>query len=179
MYERKEPNNNGTVYVGDISHEYYYFGTPSQSWVTEIIDIPGPSPVHVYLVCNTEIDQTTRPDLQYLEDNYWFTLGEAPTNNFSLTGSYVDGDVTWSYTGNIRFNSDKVLSYVFDELKAINNTIDVTLSIDRYTWSLTYTPGTPSTTTNGGNIPGFSILCLIAAITLGFIFVKRRIKVQS
>ena len=55
-------NNNGTIYDGEISHATYYFGTPSQSWVTEIIDIPGTDPVHVYLVCETEIEQTTKPD---------------------------------------------------------------------------------------------------------------------
>jgi hypothetical protein len=171
-------NTNGTVYDGEISHAYYYFGTPSQSWVTEIIDTAGGPPVHVYLVCNTEIDQTTQPDLQYLEDNFWLTLEETPTNNFSLTGNYVDGDVTWFYTGNIRFNTDKVLSYLFDELVAINNTNDVTLSIDRYIWSLSYTPGTP-TSPNGGNIPGFSIFTLIMAITLGIFIVKKRKKMEK
>ena len=171
-------NNNGTVYDGEISHAYYYFGTPGQSWVTEIIDIPGPAPIHVYLVCNTEIDQTTRPDLQYLEDNFWITVGEAPTNNFSLTGNYDDGSATWYYTGNIRFNSDKVLNYIFDELVAINNSNAVTLSIDRYIWSLAYTPGTPSSPSDGA-IPGFSIVALVAAITVGIILIIRRKKLTN
>ena len=171
-------NNNGTVYDGEISHAYYYFGTPGQSWVTEIIDIPGPAPIHVYLVCNTEIAQTTSPDLQYLEDNFWITVGEAPTNNFSLTGNYDDGSATWHYTGNIRFNSDKVLNYIFDELVAINNSNAVTLSIERYIWSLTYTPGTPPTLTNGG-IPGFSVLSLIAAISLGIILAKKQKRIKK
>lgn len=166
-------NNNGTVYDDAISHAYYYFGTPVQSWVTEIIDIPGPAPVHVFLVCNTEIDQTTRSDLQYLEDNFWITVGEAPTNNFSLTGNYDDGSATWHYTGNIRFNSDKVLSYLFDELVAINNSNAVTLSIERYIWSLTYTPGTP-TSPNGDAIPGFSFFAIITVITLGISIIKKK-----
>ena len=166
-------NNNGTIYDGEISHATYYFGTPSQSWVTEIIDIPGPYPVHVYLVCNTEISQTTKPDLQDLADNSWLTFGEAPTNNFSLTGTYIDGDETDIYTGNIRFNSDKVLSYVFDEMVAINNSIDVTMYIERYTWTLTYTAGAPSTP-NGGGIPGFSIISIIAAVTIGIFVVMRK-----
>lgn len=173
-------NSNGTVYDGEISHAYYYFGTPSQSWVTDILDNSGgPAPVHIYLVCNTEIDQTTRPDLQYLEDNFWLTLDEIPTYNFSLTGNYVQGDATWYYAGNVRFNSDKVLSYVFDELVAINNSNAVTLSIERYIWNLTYTAGTPPTTTNGGNIPGFSVVSLIGAITLGFIIIKKQIMVKK
>ena len=173
-------NSNGTIYDGEISHAYYYFGTPGQSWVTEIIDISGPAPVNVYLVCNTEITQTTRPDLQYLEDNFWvgFTVGEAPTSNFSLTGNYDEGSYTWYYTGNIRFNSDKVLSYIFDELVAINNSNAVTLSIERYIWSLTYTPGTPPTLTNGG-IPGFSVLSLIAAISLGIILAKKQKRIKK
>jgi len=166
-------NNNGTVYDGELSHATYYFGTPSQSWVTEIIDIPGTYPVHVYLICNTEITQTTKPDLQDLAASSWLTFGESPTNNFSLTGTYVDGDETDIYTGNIRFNSDKVLSYVFDEMVAINNTIDVTMYIERYTWTLDYTAGTPSSPT-GGAIPGFSIISIIAAVTIGIFIVIRK-----
>ena len=168
-------NNNGTVYDGEISHATYYFGTPSQSWVTDIIDLLGPYPVHVYLVCNTEIEQTTKPDLQTLAAASWLTFGESPTNNFSLTGTYIDGDETDVYTGNIRFNSDKVLSYIFDEMVAINNTIDVTMYIERYTWTLTYTAGTPPTP-NGGGIPGFSIISIIAAITIGvFIVIRKKV----
>lgn len=168
-------NNNGTVYDGELSHATYYFGTPSQSWVTVIIDTSGPYPVHVYLVCNTEINQTTKPDLQDLADNSWLTFGEAPTNNFSLTGTYIDGDATSIYTGNIRFNSDKVLSYVFDEMVTINNTNDVTMYIERYIWAL-YTPETPSSP-NGGIIPGFSIFSLVTAISLGIILIGRKKKV--
>ena len=164
-------NNNGTVYDGEISHATYYFGTPSQSWVTEIIDIPGTYPVHVYLVCNTEIEQTTKPDLQDLADNSWLNFGEAPTNNFSLTGTYVDGDETDIYTGNIRFNSDKVLSYVFDEM--VSKDIGIIQYVERYTWTLTYTAGTPPTP-NGDGIPGFSIISIIAAITIGIIIVLRK-----
>ena len=170
---KQSNNNNGTVYDGEISHEIYYFGTPSQSWVTEIIDIPGPYPVNVYLVCETEIEQTTKPQLQTLAANSWLTFGEAPINNFSLTGTYIDGDETDIYTGNIRFNSDKVLSYVFDEMVAINNTIDVTMYIERYTWTLDYTAGTPSSSI-GDAIPGFSILSIIAAISIGVAIVIRK-----
>ena len=173
-------NNNGTVYDGELSHATYYFGTPSQSWVTEIIDTSSPYPVHVYLVCNTEIEQTTKPDLQDLADNSWLTFGEAPTNNFSLTGTYIDGDETDIYTGNIRFNSDNVLSYIFDEMVAINNTSDVTMYIERYIWTLTYTPEDPSSpddgTPNGGIIPGFSVFSLIIAISLGIILIERKKK---
>ena len=165
-------NNNGTVYDYEISHETYYFGTPSapESWVTEIIDTSGPYPVYAYLVCDIEIDQATKPDLQDLADNSWLIFGEAPTNNFSLTGTFIAGDVTTTYTGNIRFNSDKVLSYVFDEIVAINNTNDVTLNIERYIWSLTYTAGTP-TSPNGDTIPGFSIVSIISAVAIGVLIV--------
>ena len=146
-------NNNGTIFTGEISHEYYYGGQPfGQEWVTEILDYQGTYPVHVYLVCNTEITQTTKPDLQNLADASWLDFDESSTYNFSLTGIYIDDDVTTYYTGNIRFNSDKVLSYVFDELVFENNTISQTLQIERYVWTLTYTPGTP---TNGPAIPGF------------------------
>ena len=85
------------------------------------------------------------------------------------------GDVTNIYTGNIRFNSDKVLSYIFDEMVAINNTSDVTMYIERYIWTLTYTPETPETP-NGGIIPGFSIFSLITAISLGIILIERKKK---
>lgn len=166
-------NNNGTVYDGELSHATYYFGTPSQSWVTEIIDIPGPYPVHVYLINNIEIEQTTKPGLQDLADNSWLTFGESPTNNFSLTGIYINGDARDIYTGNIRFNSDKVLSYVFDEL--VRKDIGIIEYVWRYTWTLTYTPGTPSSPSDD-NIPGFSIISLIAAITVGIILIIRKKK---
>ena len=172
-------NNNGTVYDGEISHAYYYTGQPfGQEWVTDILDYQGTYPVRVYLVCDTEISQTTRPNLQYIADNSWLTFGEAPTNNFSLTGTYIDGDATSIYTGNVRFNSDKVLSYVFDEMVGINNTSDVTMLIERYIWTLTYTPGTPSSP-GDGTIPGFSIISLIAAITIGIILIIRKKKLTN
>jgi len=164
-------NNNGTVYNGEISHETYYFGTPSQNWVTPIVDTSNPYPVHVYLVCETEIEQTTKPDLQTLADNSWLTFGEAPTNNFSLSGTFVDGDETDIYTGNIRFNSDKVLSYVFDEL--VRKDLGVTIYVWRYTWTLSYTAGTPPSPSDGA-IPGFSILSIIAAISIGVVIVIRK-----
>ena len=164
-------NNNGTVYDGEISLATYYFGTPSQSWVTEIIDIPGPYPVNVYLVCETEIEQTTKPQLQTLAANSWLTFGEAPTNNFSLTGTLIDGDETDIYTGNIRFNSDKVLRYVFDEM--VEKDLGVTIYIWRYIWTLSYTAGTPPSPSDGA-IPGFSILSIIAAISIGIFIVIRK-----
>jgi len=169
-------NNNGTVYDGEISHATYYFGTPTQSWVTEIIDMSGTYQVHVYLVCNIEITQTTKPDLQNLAANSWLTFGESPTNNFSLTGTYINGDETDIYTGIIRFNSDMVLSYLFDEM--VWKDLGVTQRVERYIWTLTYTAGTP-TTTNGGGIPGFSIISIIAAITIGIFVVIRKKLVRN
>ena len=167
-------NNNGTIYDGEISHAYYYTGQSlGQEWVTDILDYQGTYPVHVYLVCETEIEQTTKPELQTLAANSWLTFGEAPTNNFSLTGTYIEGDATTHYTGNIRFNSDKVLSYVFDEIVGINNTIDVTMIIERYIWTLTYTPGTPSSTSDP-TVPGFPIFSLISTITVGIILIIRK-----
>ena len=162
-------NNNGTVYDGEISLATYYFGTPN--WVTAIIDTLGLYPVHVYLVCETEIEQTTKPDLQDLADNLWLTFGEAPTNNFSLTGTNTEEDITEIYTGNIRFNSDKVLSYVFDEM--VMKDSGELKYVERYTWTLTYTAGTPPTP-NGGGIPGFSIISIIAALSIGILIVIRK-----
>lgn len=167
-------NNNGTVFDGEISHEFYYGGTPSQGWVTEILDTIGPYSVHVYLVCDTEIEQTTKPDLQDLADNSWLTFNEPTTNSFTLTGTFVDGDDTTIYTGNIEFNSDKVLKYVYDELEM--KTSSETQRIERYEWSLTYTPGT-GTEPNGGNggaIPGFQLYFVIVAIAIGFILIIRK-----
>jgi len=168
-------NNNGTVSDGEISHEYYYSRVPGLNiWGTVILDVSTATyPVHVYLVCETEIEQTTKPDLQYVAANSWLTFGEAPTNNFSLTGTFIDGDVTSIYTGNIRFNSDKVLSYLFDEAVYINNTIDVTMRIERYIWTLSYTAGTHPTP-NGNGIPGFSIISILAALSIGILIVIRK-----
>lgn len=167
-------NNNGTIYDGEISHATYYFGTPAQSWVTEIIDIPGPYPIHVYLICDTEIVQTTRPDLQNLADNSFLTFGETPTNNFSLTGTDINGDITNTYTGNIKFNSDKVLSYIFDEM--VTKDLGVLKLVERYTWTLTYTPGTGAGLGNGSSIPGFQLIFIIGAMTVGFIFILKKYK---
>ena len=160
-------NNNGTIFTGEISHEYYY-GLQIQEWVTSIIDYPD---VHVYLVCNTEIEQTTRPNLQNLATTYGLIYKESPTYNFSLTGIDIVDDVTTYYTGIIRFNSDKVLSYVFDELVSENNTISQTLQIERYTWTLTYIPGEI-----GPAIPGFQIWALISIIFLGGLFVYKKLR---
>ncbi|MHA1235930.1 MAG: hypothetical protein ACTSQL_12720, partial [Promethearchaeota archaeon] len=122
-------NNNGTVYDGELSFASYWFGASAGGyWITEILD-----DVDIYLICNTEIEQSTIPSAQNYAASSWLTFGESPTNNFSLTGTYVSGDKTHIYNGNFRFNSDKVLSYIFDEMIAINNTIDVTMYIERYT----------------------------------------------
>ena len=165
-------NHNGTIFNGEISHEYYYGAQPfGQEWVTEILDYQGTYPVRVYLVCNTEITQTTKPDLQNLADASWLDFDESSTYNFSLTGIFIDDDVTTYYTGNIRFNSDKVLSYVFDELVSENNTISQTLQIERYTWTLTYIPGEI-----GPAIPGFQIWALISIIFLGVLFVYKKLR---
>jgi hypothetical protein len=160
-------DNNGTVGAYEISHEYYYGRSPVLDWVTEILDTSGPYPIYIYLVCETEIEQTTKPSLQNLAANSWLTFGEPSTYTFTLIGTFVDDDVTTYYTGNIEFNSDKVLKYVKDELISENNTISQTLSIERYIWSLTYSPGSGNGDTNG--IPGFSIYLIMLVMTLGII----------
>jgi hypothetical protein len=168
-------NNNGTIYDGEISHMYYYGGQNfGQEWVTEILDYQGSYPVYVYLVCNTEIEQTTKPNLQNLAANSWLTFNEPSTNNFTLTGTYIDGDDTAIYTGKVEFNSDKVLLHVYDELE--QKTLGVTQIIERYEWTLTYTPGSgvePNGET-GGSIPGFPLYIVIAAIAIGFILIIRK-----
>jgi len=65
------------------------------------------------------------------------------------------------------------LKYVFDELIIGSNDI-----VERYTWTLTYTPETPSSP-NGGIIPGFSIFSLITAISLGIILIERKKKIDK
>jgi hypothetical protein len=170
-------NHNGTIFTGEISHEYYYGGQPfGQEWVTDILDYQGTYPVHVYLVCNTEIEQTTKPNLQNLASNSWLTFGESPAYNFSLTGILAPPDTTETdiYTGNIRFNSDKVLSYVFDEM--VQKDSGITVYIERYVWTLTYTPGTP---TNGPAIPGFQIWALTSVIFLGVLLIYKKLKLMS
>jgi hypothetical protein len=164
-------NNNGTIFVGEISHAYYYSAQSfGQEWVTDILDYQGTYPVRVYLVCNTEIGQTTKPDLQNLAAASWLTFTEHSVYNYSLTGTYVDGSETDIYTGSIRFNSDKVLSYIFDEMEAKDS--GVTQVIERYIWTLTYTPGTP--TNEGLAIPGFPLIALIPTIVVGIIVVYRK-----
>ncbi|NHJ26284.1 MAG: hypothetical protein EAX89_17025 [Candidatus Lokiarchaeota archaeon] len=164
-------NHNGTIFTGEISHAYYYSAQPfGQEWVTDIIDYQGTYPVHVYLVCNTEIEQTTKPNLQNLAANSWLTFAESPTYNFSLTGTYIEDTETDIYTGNIRFNSDKVLSYVFDEM--VQKDSGITVYIERYIWTLTYTPGTP---TDGLAIPGFQIWALLSVIFLGVLLIYKKI----
>ncbi|MHA2181361.1 MAG: Loki-CTERM sorting domain-containing protein, partial [Promethearchaeota archaeon] len=107
--------------------------------------------------------------------NSFLTLGEAPTNNFSLTGTDTAGDITNTYTGNIKFNSDKVLSYVFDEMETRD--LGVLNYVERYTWTLTtYTPGTGTAPGNGSSIPGFQLIFIIGAITVGSIFILKKYK---
>ena len=159
-------NNNGTVYDGGLSHATYYFGTPSQSWITEIIDISSPYPIHVYLVSNTEIEQTTKPDLQDANTHPDLTFNEISTYNYTLTGSF--SAPTGTYSGKFEFNSDKVLKYLFDELIGGSNEL-----IERYTWTLSYTEGTPPSPSDSA-IPGFSILSIIAAISIGICIVIRK-----
>ena len=160
-------NNNGTVFDGEISHEYYYGGqTLGQEWVTDILDYQGPYPVHVYLICDIEIEQTTKPELENLALNSWLTFGEPSTNKFTLTGTYIDGEDTTTYTGKVEFNSDKVLKYVYDEL--IGKTLGVTQIIERYVWTLTPTGGTDT------SIPGFSLYYVMGAIAISFLFLLRR-----
>jgi hypothetical protein len=163
-------DNNGTVGTYEISHEYYYGRSPVASWVTDIIDTSGSYPVYIYLVCDTEIEQSTKPSLQDLAANSWLTFGESSAYTYTLIGTYVDADVTTYYTGNIEFNSDKVLKYVKDELIFENNTISQTLSIERYIWNLTYTPGTG----DGAGIPGFSLYLILASMMIGFLLIMRR-----
>jgi len=163
-------DNNGTVGAYEVSHEYYYGRSPVIDWVTEILDTSGPYPVYIYLVCDIEIEQTTKPSLQTLASNSWLTFGEPSTYTFTLTGTFVDDDVTTYYTGNIEFNSDKVLKYVKDELISENNTISQTLSIERYIWTLTYTPGIGTT----GGIPGYSLYFIIAAMAIGFLLLLKK-----
>lgn len=162
-------NNNGTVSTGEISHEYYYSRVPGgNTWGTVILDVGVAAfPVHIYLVSNTEILQTTKPDLQNAATHPDLTFNEISTYNYTLTGSFSAPIGT--YSGRIEFNSDKVLKYLFDEMILGSNDI-----IERYIWNLTYTPGTPPTPTNGGSIPGFSIISLIAAITLGITLIKKK-----
>lgn len=174
-------NNNGTILDGEISHEYYYSRQlVGQEWVTDILDYQGDYPVHVYLVCDTEIAQTTKPDLEDLATNSWLNFGEPSTNNFTLTGSLVEGDNTYEYVGKIEFNSDKVLKHVHDEM--VQKNLGVTVLIERYIWDLTYTPGTGSLPngTNGA-IPGYSALLVISMLIVGIMIIiwkKKLIKLK-
>jgi len=55
----------------------------------------------------------------------------------------------------------------------VQKDLGVTIYIYRYIWTLTYTAGTPPTP-NGGGIPGFSIISIIAAISIGICIVIRK-----
>ena len=161
-------NNNGTIFDGEISHAYYYSGQSlGQEWVTDILDYQGTYPVHVYLVCDTEITQTTKPELQTLAASSWLTFGEPNTNNFTLTGIYTDGNDVTEYTGNIEFNSDKVLKHVHDEI--VQKDTGVTVGIERYIWDLTYTPGTGAPPGGLGGIPGFPTILIISSLMIGIL----------
>ena len=161
-------NNNGTIFTGELSHEYYYGSQPfGQEWVTDILDYQGTYPVHIYLICNTEIEQVTKLDLQNAGTHPNLTFYENSAYDYSLTG--VFSAPTGTYTGNIRYNSDKVLSYLFDELTESDT--GVTVYIERYTWTLTYIPGEI-----GPAIPGFQIWALISIIFLGCLFVYKKLR---
>lgn len=163
-------NNNGTIYNGDLSHEIYYGGTPGQDWATIILNIGVATyPVYIYLICNTEIEQTTKPQMQTLDNSSWINFNEPSTNNFTLTGTFTSGPDVTTYTGNIEFNSDKVLKYVFDEV--VQESSGETVSITRYIWNLTYTPGTGG---DPNGIPGFPLYMVIAAAAIGFILILRK-----
>ena len=60
---------------------------------------------------------------------------------------------------------------MYDEL--ILKSAGVTQTIERYIWTLTYTPGTPAEG-NGETIPGFSLYFVIGAIAISFILLLRR-----
>jgi len=162
-------NSNGTIYDGDISHKYYHGDQPDgQEWFTDILDYQGTYPIHVYLACDTEITQTTKPELQTKAANSWLTFGEPNTNNFTLTGTFVDGNDVTEYTGNIEFNSDLVLKHLYDEI--VQKDTGEIVGIERYIWDLTYTPGTgaPPGGVNGA-IPGFPTLLIISILAIGII----------
>lgn len=168
-------DKNGTISDGEISHEYYY-SRQSTEWVTDILDYQGDYPVHVYLVCETEIEQTTKPDLQDLAAASWLTFGEPSANNFTLSGTYVNGDQTTEYTGKIEFNEDKVLKYVFDEV--IGKDAGVIQMIERYIWTLTYTAGGEGDPSDNGTeddvvIPGYPLYSLVIAMAIGFILIRK------
>jgi len=168
-------DSNGTVFAGEIAHAYYYSGQ-SQAWVTDILDNQGPYPIHIYLLCNTEIEQTTLPDLQDLDQNSWISLTIPSTYNYHLDGVYDDVTYTSTYTGRIEFNSDKVLKYVKDEIVTNSKTGGGTTT-ERYIWTLTYTPGTGPG--SGGAIPGYSLFVLIGAMAIGFLMILRKVKMNS
>jgi len=163
-------NNNGTVYDGEISHEYYYDNPPGQDWATVILNLGVATyPIRVYLVCNTEIEQSTKPDMQNLDTNSWINFTEPSTNNFTLSGTDINGIDRVTYTGIVEFNSDKVLKYVFDELVEV--TSDMVMTITRYIWTLTYTPGTDTGNGDTNGIPGYSFYIIIFAMALGIILI--------
>jgi len=170
-------NNNGTIYDGELSHEIYYGGTPGQNWATIILNIGVATyPIHVYLICSTEIEQTTKPQMQTLDTNSWIDFDEPSTNNLTLTGTFISGPDVTTYTGNVEFNSDNVLKYVFDEV--VQESSGETVSITRYIWNLIYTPG-DSGSPNGDpgdpdSIPGFPLYTVIAAAAIGFILILRK-----
>lgn len=171
-------NADGTVFVGSMSHKYYYGFQSSNYWVTEIIDTQGDYKVYVYLICSVEIAQTTKPNLQSLSDNTWIDMVETTPNNFTLSGEYVDGDDSYTYTGRIEFNSDKVLKYVYDELKTYH--LGVLQRVERYIWNLTYyaegtgTCGGDHNNEDDNDVPGYSVFLLISSILLGVVIIMKK-----
>ena len=166
-------NINGTIVDGEISHELYYSRALPQTWATVILNVGSATyPVNVYLVCDVEIEQSTKPQMQTLDTNSWITFSEPSTNNLTLTGTYIDGSDVTTYTGNVEFNSDKVLKYLFDEV--VQKESGVTVSISRYIWNLTYTAGTGPG--DDSSIPGFQLIFIIGAMTVGSIFILKKYK---
>ncbi len=169
-------NNNGTILNGELSHAYYYsMQQVGQEWVTSIIDTGGNYKVYVYLICEVEIEQTTKPNLQSLASNTWIDMTETSTNNFTLSGTDVAGSNHYEYIGKIEFNSDKVLKHLYDELRYYEG---ATLKrVDRYEWTLTsYTKGTGTCGGGSGNggIPGFPVYLTVAAIVVGLVVIIRK-----
>lgn len=180
-------DKNGTNMNGELSHEYYDYDT---GWMTSILDRQGDYPVYIYLICDSEIEQTTIPSMQNLANNSWINYNEPNPYNFTLSGTDVEGQASYTYVGNVVFNSDKVLTKVYDELFTYSG--GVLARQEKYVWTLTsYQNVSTNNSTNtdnnnnnnnpnssGGSIPGFPLFALVAAIMTGFIFVEKK-KIKS
>lgn len=161
---------------------YFYYFSPIYAfiWATDIIDTVGAFPVYVYYISENEIEDETKPSLQSLSDNTWIDVTETTPNNFTIVGSASDTSNTFVYTGKIEFNKDKVLKYVYDELKIYDNGMNL-IEEERFIWTLTtYTEGTGMCggdhQENDGDdgVPGFPSYATIIAILIGFIFILKK-----